>query len=1086
MGSAFGLVAALLSTLWTWALLAVSSWVGYQVAQVRSLEGLPGFELLPSFLSIPLQHQADNSILFALAGVISGFVVFFLAGYVLQAGVDFVRLSVVRASLLRAEKQGWLSRLLPEGSSRKSPAQWYWISYPLFSRLWREYAETLHVQQLPTPEDEPQRVCYRATLTAETVFSTQALVNVPMRVEFFRHLPGILTGAGIVSTFAGILLGLSEFNPAVDAQQITLQLKNLFSGITTAFIASFFAISTAILVTILEKFLLHWRYAQVVALQQDMDDLFRAGVEPEYLARLVEQGPHSLDKLQQDVERLAHHFSPDAMRGGDASATLTPLQALQGDADTAQTLKTVMSHFLLEFSQLLQRTADSYGRRREEGRAFEIQLISVGERLDVAMGEFADLVIRAKEEMSSHHAATLAVLTQQLALLTRQVEQQQQPVLPQAEPAAEFSLQALQQQTQLLQTLTTSTQQWQQEMSGVVQGVLARLPQTETLQQAWQNGQQQQTEAWQTLRQQMQEMTQRLPDKGEVADWLQRWQQGQQLLLQPLQGMIGQVLQQLQQLEQQLQGQQLRLEEQVMPQLQQQMQHQQQRMQQWLQERDEQQAAGQRQSEQWLQERAEQQAEGQRQSEQWLQQWLAQWQQAQTQQGEVLRHQLQHWQTSWSEQWQQQRGDQAVFADRLLDRLHSELTGQWQEQQSSQNQWTDRLLDRLQGGLLEQLQQQQSQQSVFADRLVEQLKTELAGQWQAQQGSQVGMVEQLLAQVQTTLSGQWQAQQNGQAQLAERLVAELQSRMTVQRQADEQSSQGTQELLRSWQQEWQRLWQEQQQNHVALSERLLGQLQAEMAAQFAVQPEALPAAAPAAEQDGQPAQALVAEESLHQLRNQLLEVMKSQQTAQASWAEQLAGQLQSLLQQQSATTREQVQGFAEQLQGQVQQALQEGARSEQTQILAERVVEQLSGRLEQSLGSLSHGLVELREKLASERSTIVSTVADWRADSSRSEREQSQQMDQKLGEVIAHVNTHHHHLTRIIGELNQNLSQDLDGMREGLLTRNEASTQQMLQRVSDLGRGLEEVISTVGQEQTVFIEMLGERLEALRRRLRTK
>ncbi|WP_130471963.1 hypothetical protein [Candidatus Magnetaquicoccus inordinatus] len=1104
MGSAFGLITAVLSTLWTWFLLAFSGWVGYQVTQGKSLEALALLDVLPTFLRTPLQHQADSTIVITLAGVIAAFVVYFLAGYVLQALVDYLRLALVRSTLHRADRLGWLTHTLPaQGSQHKSPLHWRWLSYPHFSRLWREYAETLHVQNLPTPEEEPQRVSYRSTLPAETIFSTQALVNVPMRVEFFRHLPGILTGAGIVSTFAGILLGLSEFNPAVDAQQITLQLKNLFSGITTAFIASFFAIFTAILVTILEKFLLHWRYAQVVALQQDVDDLFRAGVEPEYLAQLVEQGPGQLAKLHNDLARLTQQLSLPMSGGGSGFVAAGSVQELASDADTAQTVKTVMSEFLLEFSQLLQRTVDSYGRRREEGRSFEIQLLSVGERLDVAMSEFANLVLQAKEEMHSHHAATLAAMEQQLVLLTRQVAQQesaqqireQQMREQQVDPASSRFAEAIEKQTEVLQGLVSALHDWrhstgeserqgqwrlqegmqeqvlslQQMHKSLQQFVEEAVPARELLQQ-WQQAQQLQEEGRHSWQEQVRELAQRVPDKEDFARLQQAWQQGQQEWLQSLQSLRGQVVEQLQQLEEQIVRQHGQLQEQLQSQLQQ-----------W-----------QEQAGVWSQWRTEQSAQwesGQRQIEHLLQQLAAQWQQNMQELGEQLRLLLQSLQSDLARQWQEQERVQGEWAERLLAGLRQTVTAERQEQQESQGLLQKRLEEQLQGVFAQQLQEQRSSQALQAEQLSLQLQGELAGVWQKAEESRSGILSALMAQLKEEMSGQWQRQEGSQVAQMEQLLAALQKQWQEQEEAGARAGEQTRAHLQQWQEEWQSAWQRQQGMQSAQLEQLLTQVQLELAALRVQAQEAEAGRVQVVTQEAEATperEAKVAEEWMQGLRGQVVQLLASQQSAQAEWASRLAMQLQDLLQHYAAANRSQVQELAEQLQQQVALSMQSQNPAEQTEALAEQVIEQLSGRLEQSLGSLSHGLDELRERLAVERSTIVSTVADWREDSSRSEREQSQQLDQKLGDVINHVTSHQQHLTRIIGELNQTLSHDLEGMREGLLSRNEASTQQMLQRVSDLGRGLEEVISTVGQEQTVFIEMLGERLEALRRRLRSK
>jgi hypothetical protein len=43
-------------------------------------------------------------------------------------------------------------------------------------------------------------------------FSEHALVVTPLKTEFYKHLPGILTGIGIIGTFLGLIMGLSSFD----------------------------------------------------------------------------------------------------------------------------------------------------------------------------------------------------------------------------------------------------------------------------------------------------------------------------------------------------------------------------------------------------------------------------------------------------------------------------------------------------------------------------------------------------------------------------------------------------------------------------------------------------------------------------------------------------------------------------------------------------------------------------------------------------------------------------------------------------------------------------------------------------------
>ncbi|MBF0620644.1 MAG: hypothetical protein HQL54_01825 [Magnetococcales bacterium] len=269
-----------LSALWIITILVISYYSG--LAVFSNVEGFLAALALPDFLATPLQHQAEAPIIRTLSGVVGALVTFFLLGYVFQAFLDALRVTLVRYLLRKNE----LDDRFKNPQDPISAFNWWY--FPRFSRLWRDFAKTVHVQ-IYNDDYGDARVNYRATVPCEMFFNRQTLVDEPMRVEFFRHLPGILTGAGIVSTFAGILLGLTEFNPTVQPDQVTIQLHNLFTGVSTAFVASFMAIFTAILVTVLEKLVLHWRASQINNLQSQIDSLFPGAVESEYLADLVRQ-----------------------------------------------------------------------------------------------------------------------------------------------------------------------------------------------------------------------------------------------------------------------------------------------------------------------------------------------------------------------------------------------------------------------------------------------------------------------------------------------------------------------------------------------------------------------------------------------------------------------------------------------------------------------------------------------------------------------------------------------------------------------------------------------------------------------------
>src|SRR5262249_47207160 len=131
-------------------------------------------------------------------------------------------------------------------------------------------------------------VALRPTVPAEGFFNTQVLVDNRLRTEFFKHLPGIFTGFGIIGTFVGLILGLQAFQvsevPAVVRQSLT----GLMHGVWQAFLVSALAIFLAMVVTLVEKLLLASLYHKVEELNQAIDGQLEAGAGEEYLSRLVQ------------------------------------------------------------------------------------------------------------------------------------------------------------------------------------------------------------------------------------------------------------------------------------------------------------------------------------------------------------------------------------------------------------------------------------------------------------------------------------------------------------------------------------------------------------------------------------------------------------------------------------------------------------------------------------------------------------------------------------------------------------------------------------------------------------------------------
>ncbi|MFM1700241.1 type I Zorya anti-phage system protein ZorA1 [Aeromonas salmonicida] len=150
---------------------------------------------------------------------------------------------------------------------------------------------------------ESRLVAVRATSLSATFFSVPSIVETPLRTEVFKHLPGVLTGLGIVGTFLGLMSGLMHFDVS-DPAKVTESVSRLLNDVLFAFVGSSIAIFASIVVTGLEK----WRWGRCLQLleklTESIDELFKGGVGEEYLADLVKASNESAVNARQLKDSL--------------------------------------------------------------------------------------------------------------------------------------------------------------------------------------------------------------------------------------------------------------------------------------------------------------------------------------------------------------------------------------------------------------------------------------------------------------------------------------------------------------------------------------------------------------------------------------------------------------------------------------------------------------------------------------------------------------------------------------------------------------------------------------------------------------
>jgi hypothetical protein len=268
----------------------------------------------------------------------------------------------------------------PDRPQRSSSA----LATPHLQHLWREYAQTLHRHEQPG-----QATNWRATAMAGQFFTEQALVDTPLKTGFYKHLPGILTGIGIIGTFSGLIVGLAGFQVSSEAEAVRSSLHDLIRSVGHAFEISAIAITLAMVFTWIEKSLTTRLYRRVEQLGQLIDQLFDAGVGEEYLARLVRASEaaaqHGAQLRQALVTEL--RLGMQAMIAEQQQSARQQHQTLAGEVGEA--VARSMESSLGEPLRQMTRAVESLGSKQEAtlGLALEQALERFSKHLDQSLGE---------------------------------------------------------------------------------------------------------------------------------------------------------------------------------------------------------------------------------------------------------------------------------------------------------------------------------------------------------------------------------------------------------------------------------------------------------------------------------------------------------------------------------------------------------------------------------------------------------------------------------------------------------------------------------------------------------------------------
>lgn len=257
------------------------------------------------------------------------------------------------------------------------------------SHLWKEYQDSLHIQR-EERDGQLTIVATRATVPSELYFNSQFVVDSRLRTEFFKHLPGLFTGIGIIGTFSGLIDGLRVFQVSEDAAKVRDSLESLMHSVGEAFLISAAAISAAMVVTLVEKLLLASLYRRTEEIAHAIDAHFDSGAGEEYLSRLVRASEDSASQSKILKDALVNEL-------GELLRELTAAQI--NYAKESQ-------HHLVE--RLAQTSKEQVEATRQDNQALGVTIAeSIQRSLQGPLQDIADTVKSASGDQSGTAARML-------------------------------------------------------------------------------------------------------------------------------------------------------------------------------------------------------------------------------------------------------------------------------------------------------------------------------------------------------------------------------------------------------------------------------------------------------------------------------------------------------------------------------------------------------------------------------------------------------------------------------------------------------------------------------------------------------
>lgn len=280
-------------------------------------------------------------------------------------------------------------------------------NHNLVGDLWAEFDETL-------VESHDGRHL-RNTVDASYFFSTHTLARGITESRLIAALPGVLTAFGVLGTFVGLQLGLSNLD--LTDPNVTSSMQPLIRGAGVAFSTSVWGVATSVVFNLFEKIIEQNLRKRIWHAQQLIDRLFPRSSPDQLLVSIDHSSSQSRHTLAGLAEQIGLHMQTAIEKMSTDISENLGLALRPSLAELARVTRDIAQRHQEgaqeALESLVQRFSQSLGRAGEEQRrSMETSTTAISSALadwQTAMSTFAENVdLKLNSWTESEHSREAA------------------------------------------------------------------------------------------------------------------------------------------------------------------------------------------------------------------------------------------------------------------------------------------------------------------------------------------------------------------------------------------------------------------------------------------------------------------------------------------------------------------------------------------------------------------------------------------------------------------------------------------------------------------------------------------------------